>query len=287
MPFENSILIKKDNLNDEKIQKFVKLYDKYALRSFDTSNYIFDENIGEYKTNITNNTLDKVASNALQYYTYLSAESMNNYIRNDFIEKLKNIDYSGINYDWQMIVKFESSFDFYKKSLLKYIKDNGNNKLSPQQISILKFENKNDKNKLAKMLKDIDKKHFNKFINTKELTKNELKIDALMNNLNKEQYIKKINNAVQTAGGVLQTAASITQLYFAVQSNDINRTLNIVKSVQGIIEGALNMFSMFPIVSIISNITNIMFSIITEIIGTKIQYDYVYSQTGNPKVQYI
>lgn len=286
LPFENSILIKKDNLNDEKIQKFVKLYDKYALRSFDTSNYIFDENIGEYKTNITNNTLDKVASNALQYYTYLSAESMNNYIRNDFIEKLKNIDYSGINYDWQMIVKFESSFDFYKKSLLKYIK-NGNNKLSPQQISILKFENKNDKNKLAKMLKDIDKKHFNKFINTKELTKNELKIDALMNNLNKEQYIKKINNAVQTAGGVLQTAASITQLYFAVQSNDINRTLNIVKSVQGIVEGALNMFSMFPIVSIISNITNIMFSIITEIIGTKIQYDYVYSQTGNPKVQYI
>lgn len=91
-----------------------------------------------------------------------------------------------------MIVKFESSFDFYKKSLLKYIKDNGNNKLSPQQISILKFENKNDKNKLAKMLKDIDKKHFNKFINTKELTKNELKIDALMNNLNKEQYIKKL-----------------------------------------------------------------------------------------------
>ncbi|SGA33470.1 Uncharacterised protein [Chlamydia abortus] len=137
------------------------------------------------------------------------------------------------------------------------------------------------------MLKDIDKKHFNKFINTKELTKNELKIDALMNNLNKEQYIKKINNAVQTAGGVLQTAASITQLYFAVQSNDINRTLNIVKSVQGIVEGALNMFSMFPIVSIISNITNIMFSIITEIIGTKIQYDYVYNQTGNPKVQYI
>ncbi|GAA8716647.1 hypothetical protein oki361_23270 [Helicobacter pylori] len=283
LPFEDSVLIKK-GYSIDLYKKFNQLYDTYALKSTKLSNYIFDHEKGMYKLNEINMKHRKEASDALQYYTYLSAESMNNYLRNDFIDKLKNIDYTNLVNNEKLINNYESSFDFYKNSLLEYFKNDNEEK---NKVELLRFEKKSDREKLANKTLKIDKKNFNKLINTRTLTSHKLKVDFLMNEKNKEKLSNDIKVAVKSMGGVIQTAASISQLYFATQSNDINKTLNITKSIHGIVSGTLNIFSMFPIVSVISGIVDILFSIITQIIGSKTQFDYIYSQTGNPNVQYI
>ena len=119
------------------------------------------------------------------------------------------------------------------------------------------------------------------------MTGHKLELSGLVYKEQKANVLSKINSAVKIAGGLMQTAGSISQLCFAVQSAGLNQTLNIIKSVQGLFGGILGTLSSLPGVAIAAAAIDILFTIITQLIGEKTQYDYVYSQTGNPKSQYI
>ncbi|WP_374847136.1 hypothetical protein ACEY2E_00525 [Metamycoplasma salivarium] len=285
LPFNDSALLRKE-ISKNVYDKLQKLYDKYSLRSKEESNYIFDNNEGEYKINKIGDE-SRIASHALQYYNYQSAESMNNYLRNDFLNSLANIDYSKHVSNKRIMKNYKFGFDYYKQVAIEYHKEHGASFWELEQLNNLNYENPDDIKPLQNSIKSIKKKDLKKYINSKTMTGHKLELSGLVYKEQKANVLSKINSAVKIAGGLMQTAGSISQLCFAVQSAGLNQTLNIIKSVQGLVGGILGTLSSLPGVAIAAAAIDILFTIITQLIGEKTQYDYVYSQTGNPKSQYI
>ena len=110
---------------------------------------------------------------------------------------------------------------------------------------------------------------------------------TLLYKAQKEELLNKFNVGANVLNGITNTLGSISQLVFSIQSTGLNQSLNIVKSIHGLASSVLGIFSSIPAVAIASAAIDIIFTIITQFIGEKTQYDYIYSQTGNPNSQYI
>ncbi|ACF07352.1 Uncharacterised protein [Metamycoplasma arthritidis] len=285
LPFDDSGLLKKDSARHN-YDKLEKLYDKYSLRSKKESNYIFDNNKGDYEVNkdIKGN---HIASNALQYYNYQSAQSLNNYLRDEFLNSLANIDYSRYASNNRIMKNCEFGFDYYKKVTIEYHKEHNFASTVISQLENLSYKNQDDIKSLQDTIKNLKKDDLKKYINSKTMTGHKLELNKLVYEDQKTDVVDKINSAVQVAGGIIQTAGAISQLYFSIQASGINQPLNIVKSVQGLVGSVMGTLSSVPGLAIAAAAIDIVFTIITQLIGEKTQSDYVYSQTGNPKSQYI
>ncbi|MDD1366529.1 hypothetical protein PT304_03495, partial [Metamycoplasma hyosynoviae] len=246
--------------------------------------------IGEYiKTEIFHDNNINIASNALQYYNYESAKAMNEYLRENFLNNLKNVDYSKLYKNNALMKNYEFGFNYYKKVAIEFYK-NSSSSLANKKINELKtlnFNNKSDIQILQNEIKNIDKVNLKKYINSKTITYNKLGFDTLLYKAQKAEILEKYTNGINGIKGAINTVGSISQLVFSIQSAGLNQTLNIVKSVQGLLNSILGMFSSIPAVAIASAALDIVFTIITQLIGEKTQYDYVYSQTGNPNSHYI
>ncbi|MDD7898352.1 hypothetical protein PUW92_03020, partial [Metamycoplasma hyosynoviae] len=133
----------------------------------------------------------------------------------------------------------------------------------------------------------MGKVNLKKYINSKTITYNKLGFDSLLYKAQKAEILEKYTNGINGIKGAINTVGSISQLVFSIQSAGLNQTLNIVTSVQGLLSSVLGIFSSIPAVAIASAALDIVFTIITQLIGEKTQYDYVYSQTGNPNSHYI
>ncbi|KDE44974.1 hypothetical protein NPL4_03310 [Metamycoplasma hyosynoviae] len=287
IPFSDEDLLRKSSRNYDKLEK---LYDKYSLRSKDKSNYIFDDNTGEYiKTEIYQDNNENIASNALQHYNYESAKAMNEYLRENFLNNLKDVDYSKLYTNNTLMKNYEFGFNYYKKVAIEFYK-NSSSSLSKEKINGLKtlnFNNENDIQILQNEVKNIGKANLKKYINSKTITYNKLGFDSLLYKAQKAEILEKYTNGINGIKGAINTVGSISQLVFSIQSAGLNQTLNIVTSVQGLLSSVLGIFSSIPAVAIASAALDIVFTIITQLIGEKTQYDYVYSQTGNPNSHYI
>ncbi|WP_036444968.1 hypothetical protein, partial [Metamycoplasma hyosynoviae] len=157
IPFSDEDLLRKSSRNYDKLEK---LYDKYSLRSKDKSNYIFDDNTGEYiKTEIYQDNNENIASNALQHYNYESAKAMNEYLRENFLNNLKDVDYSKLYTNNTLMKNYEFGFNYYKKVAIEFYK-NSSSSLSKEKINGLKtlnFNNENDIQILQNEVKNIGK----------------------------------------------------------------------------------------------------------------------------------
>lgn len=295
LPFRIDELLKKSSINnDDTYKKLEKLYDKYSLRSLQESNYIFDNNTGQYlenkKPTNSEDELKNLSSNALQYYNYQSAESMNNYLRNNFLNSLKNVDFSKLYSNKTLMKNHIFAFNYYKQVITEFYNNNSSSSNAAKKIKTLenlKFNNKNHINTLEKEIQNIDKNKLKKYINSKTITYKKLGFKTLLYKAQKEELLNKFNVGANVLNGITNTLGSISQLVFSIQSAGLNQSLNIVKSIHGLASSVLGIFSSIPAVAIASAAIDIIFTIITQFIGEKTQYDYIYSQTGNPNSQYI
>ncbi|MDD7893466.1 hypothetical protein PUW84_01435, partial [Metamycoplasma hyosynoviae] len=201
----------------------------------------------------------------------------------------KDVDYSKLYTNNALMKNYEFGFNYYKKVAIEFYK-NSSLSLSKEKINGLKtlnFNNENDIQILQNEVKNIGKANLKKYINSKTITYNKLGFDSLLYKAQKAEILEKYTNGINGIKGAINTVGSISQLVFSIQSAGLNQTLNIVTSVQGLLSSVLGIFSSIPVVAIASAALDIVFTIITQLIGEKTQYDYVYSQTGNPNSHYI
>ena len=295
LPFRPEELLKKSSINNDSIyEKLEKLYDKYSLRSSEKSNYIFDNNTGEYiqikQPKDDDEETKNISSNAIQYYNYQAAESMNNYLRNNFLSSLKNMSSRGFR-NSTLIRHHEFVFNYYKHVATEFYDNNLS--LMPnahEKVKLLKtlsFNDKNDIITLKKEIQNIGNKKLKKYINSKTIAYKKLGFKTLLYNAQKEELLNKFKIAGNVLNGITNTLGSLSQLIFSVKYSGLNQTSNVIKSVHGLVNSVLGIFSSIPAVAIAQAALDVVFTIITQIIGEKTQYDYVYSQTGNPNSQYI